>query len=243
MAPQQWAVFSQINAGTGLTITRGTVGVAGADAGNYTIGGAFWSNGTGNTISKAALTMTANDAGKVLTDVDPTFTARYSGFVNGETSSVLSGISMTRAAGESAGTFAITPATPTATNYTITPVAGTFTIQPADTLLIQVSDPSSKVYGAALPTFAATSAKYYSSTGTALRTLTLTPAGSGYTYTDGLGTTGAFDLTTTATSTSYVGNYPVTVSNFTQTGSNFSSRATQTGNLAIRFAGDECNRH
>jgi hypothetical protein len=172
-------VFGQANAGTGLSIARGTVGIAGADAGNYTIGGAFWTNGTDNTIAKAPLTLTANDASKVLTDVDPTLTARYSGFVNGETSSVLSGISLSRAAGESAGTFAITPATPTATNYTVTPVAGTFTIQPADMLLIQVSDPTSKVYGAALPTFSTTSAKYYSSTGSALRTLTLTPTGGG----------------------------------------------------------------
>ena len=230
-------VFGQANAGTGLSIARGTVGIAGADAGNYTIGGAFWTNGTGNTIAKAPLTLTMNNASKVLTDTDPGFSARYTGFVNGETSAVLSAPTFSRAAGESAATYAINSTTPTATNYTVTPVSGTFTIQPADTLLIQVANASDKVYGAALPSFTTTSAKYYSASGTALRTLTLTPTGGGnYSYTDNVGggaTTGTFSLSTTATTASDVGNYPVTVSNFTQTGSNFSSRQTQTGYMAV----------
>ncbi|MEI6569615.1 MAG: YDG domain-containing protein, partial [Verrucomicrobiota bacterium] len=183
----------------------------GISASNYSL--ASSSGTTTANITTAPLIMTANDAAKVFADTDPTLGARYSGFVNGETASVLSSVSVTRAAGETANTtYAITPSA-SSTNYAITPVNGIFTVSPVDTLLIQVADPASKVYGDALTSFIATSAKYYNTANTAVRTLTLTnTAGNSYTYDDGLGTTGGFDLSTTATAASSVGNYAVTVS-------------------------------
>lgn len=43
----------------------------------------------------------------------------------------------------------------------------------------------------------------------------------------------SFDVLTGASSTSIVGNYTVTLANFSQSGSNYSTQATQNGNLAI----------
>ena len=222
-------VYSSANAGS-PSVVVGSTALTGADAGNYTLS---WVNGTG-TINKAPLTMTANNAAAVLTASDPTFTASYSGFVDGQTAATAAGLStsFTRTAGVAAGNYTITPSG-TATNYTITPVTGVFTIIPANELLISVTNASS-TYGNTLPSFVAGSAEYYSSTGSAIRAVTLTPTGSGnYTYTDGLGTTGSFSLSTAATSTSGVGNYAVTVSNFAKTGTNFTTEVTQNGVLAI----------
>ena len=225
------AVYDSANAGA-RAVQQGGVALSGADAANYSLS---WTNGSG-TIAKAALTMTANDAAKVISDVDPLFSAQYSGFVNGETSAVLDGISFSRDAGEAAASYALTPSATTA-NYSITPINGIFTIHPADTLLITVAN-NSKVYGTALTDFTATSAKYYSSTGSALRTVTLTGAGSNsYSYDDALDTTGTFKLTSPAVAGSDVGNYSVTVSDFTKTGTNFTSQSTQNGNLAITQLG------
>ena len=223
--------FADANAAVGKTVNL-AYSLSGVSAGNYTLGGSTTGTTTAN-ITAAALTMTANNNAMVVFDTDPTLTARYSGFVNGETDSVLSSISVTRAAGTTAGTYAITPSA-TSTNYTITPTNGTFTIYAADKLLIQVADASNKVYGDALPGFTAISAKYYNSTNSVLRTLTLTPSGgNSYSYDDANGTTGSFDLTTSATSASNVGNYAVTVSGFTKSGTNFTNQQTTDGNLAI----------
>ena len=222
-------VFAGANAGT-PAVLAGSTALTGADAGNYSL---LWANGAG-IINKAALTMTANAASKVLTASDPALTASYSGFVNGETAATAAGLtpSLSRAAGESAGNYTITPSG-TATNYTITPVTGTFTIVPANELLISVNNASS-VYGNSLPGFSTIGAEYYSSSGAALRTVTLMPTGSGnYTYSDGLGTTGSFNLATAATSTSGVGNYAITVSNFTKSGNNFTTEVTQSGVLTV----------
>lgn len=224
-------VYSNKNAGTGLTMSVAGYTINDGNSGNnYSVN---TSTNTTGVINKASLTMTANDAAKVLTDVDPTLTARYSGFVNGETFPVLSGISVSRAAGESAGNYAITPAAASASNYTIFPVAGTFTIQPADKLLIRVSN-ASNTYGSAVGALTTLDAKYYSSTGTALRTMTLTnTGGNNYSGNDGLGTTFTFSLASTATATSDVGNYAITVANFAKSGNNFTGQGTQTGYLTV----------
>ncbi|HOD08454.1 MAG TPA: YDG domain-containing protein, partial [Myxococcota bacterium] len=189
--------------------------------------------GAALTVNKKNLTMTANDNGKVITDVDPTLTAKYEGFVNGETSAVLDSISVTRAAGEGKGTYVITPsANSTEGNYSLNFVNGTFDVYAAETLLIRVAG-DSKIYGSTVPTFTATEAKYVTA-GNELKTLTLTSTGANsYDYDDGLGTTGSFKLTSPAGNLSNVGNYDITVTDFTQTGANFSTQKTQTGNLVI----------
>src|SRR5437868_4264806 len=87
----------------------------------------------------------------------PTFSASYSGFVNNETASVLTGSpSFTpTTAPTAAGTSAITPAqgTLTAANYTFAFVDGTLTVNKA-VLTVKTND-ASMTYGGALPSFSA----------------------------------------------------------------------------------------
>ncbi len=133
---------SSSNVGT-YAITLGTLS-AGA---NYSI------NFTGGTltIGKATLDVTANSGqSKIYGTADPTLTYSYSGLQGGDTSSVFSG-SLSRAAGENAGTYAIRQGTLSAgSNYTISYNAADFTINPA-TLTVTAAD-ATKIYGAALPT-------------------------------------------------------------------------------------------
>ena len=75
------------------------------------------------TVLPRALTITVADAVKVAGESDPAFGLTYDGFVLGEDESVLSAVSVTRAAGETPGTYTLTPGG-TSTNYAITPVSG-----------------------------------------------------------------------------------------------------------------------
>ena len=88
------------------------------------------------TISKAILTITTNNASMIYGSSLPTFTHTSTGFVNSETSTVITGTvthSTTGSSTSNAGTYSITPSVSglTATNYTFTPVNGTLTINPA----------------------------------------------------------------------------------------------------------------
>jgi hypothetical protein len=123
----------------------------GLSSGNYNI-----SFNTGTlSITKAALSITADAKAKTYGSIDPAFTASYNGFVNGETPAVLSGtLAFARVTGENAGVYAITPSGLTSGNYTITFNAGALTINPAP--LSITADAKSKVYGAADPTFSVT---------------------------------------------------------------------------------------
>jgi filamentous hemagglutinin family protein len=227
------AVWSAAGAGS-RTVNQGTTAITGTDSGNYQLS---FVPGTG-TINKATLTMTASDASKLIGQADPTFAYTLNGFVNGETvaSAGVTGLSVSRTGGDTAaGTYTgvLVPTFATHANYQLNAVNGNFTIVPADKLLITLAS-STKSYGDALPTLTAASAQYVTSAGNTLRTVTLTPTSGGhYTFNDGLGTTGSFDVVTAATSTSTVGNYAVTLANFTQSGSNFSTQNTQNANLAI----------
>jgi len=87
----------------------------------------------------------------------PTLTASYAGFVNGDTSSVLTGSPglTTVAASSHVGSYAITAAAGTlaADNYTFTFAPGTLAITPA--ALTITADNQSMVYGGSLPTLTA----------------------------------------------------------------------------------------
>lgn len=101
----------------------------GAGLGNYTIN---YANGT-LTVNKAVLTVTANNTNRLYGASNPAFTASYSGFVNGQTTAVLSGSpSLTTTATPSfpVGTYPITAAlgTLSAANYSFTFVSGTLTV-------------------------------------------------------------------------------------------------------------------
>jgi large repetitive protein len=88
------------------------------------------SNGT-MTISKAPLTITANGAVYLQGGTFPTLTVNYSGFVDGQTTSVLTGtlkITTTATSGSVQGIYPIVPSGLTAKNYAITYVDGTLAV-------------------------------------------------------------------------------------------------------------------
>jgi len=123
--------------GSTLTITgAGSVTVQATQAGNNT-----WQQATPMsatfTVNPAMVTVTANNlAMSYVAQVTPTLTASYSGFVNGDTSAVLSGataLSTTATLGSAAGSYPITvtQGTLSAANYTFTFVPGVLLITPA----------------------------------------------------------------------------------------------------------------
>jgi uncharacterized protein YaiE (UPF0345 family) len=120
---------------------------------NYSFGP--FNNGT-LTVTRAALTVTANNATRTYGSANPAFTATYSGFVNGDTSSIVAGtpaFSTSATSASAAGTYAVTPAlgTLTAANYTFaTFIPGTLTV--AKAALTVTADNQSRIYGAANPT-------------------------------------------------------------------------------------------
>ena len=129
----------------------GVITASGQTSTNYTI-----TYVAGNlTVTPAPLTITANGVSRVYGASDPTLGVSYSGFVNGETSSVLGGhlsvvdseAATTTAVGSYAGV--ITASGQTSTNYTITYVAGNLTVTPAP--LTITANGVSRVYGASDP--------------------------------------------------------------------------------------------
>lgn len=123
------------------TITNGTLHIL--KSGTTTITASQPGNGTTwlpaadvtatLTVNKAALTITADDKTKEEGDPNPAFTFTGTGFVNGETETVLTAqpaVTTTATQASPAGTYAITASGAAAENYTITYVDGTFTINP-----------------------------------------------------------------------------------------------------------------
>src|SRR5262249_42137272 len=85
-------------------------------------------------ITPASLTITADDKSMTYGGTVPTLTATYTGLLNGDKSSVVSGLSLSTTASSSsnAGQYTITASGGTADNYTVTDANGTLTInQPA----------------------------------------------------------------------------------------------------------------
>ena len=128
-------------------------------------------------VNTAILTVTANNASKVYGTANPSFTPSYSGFVNGDTSAVLSGSpALTTAATASSpvGTYPITAAVGTlsAANYTFVFTNGTLSITKATSTLSVSSTINPSTYGQTI-------------------TFTLTVAGSG----SGVTPTGTVTLT------------------------------------------------
>jgi gliding motility-associated-like protein len=110
------------------------------------------------TVNKAALTITANNQTKVYGAALPTLTAGYSGFVNSETSAVLTtqptlNTTATAASHVAGSPYSITATGAAAANYTISYTAGSLSVTTAP--LTVTANNQSKVYGAALPTLTA----------------------------------------------------------------------------------------
>src|SRR5207253_1712193 len=88
------------------------------------------------TVNAAVVTVTANNASRAYGVANPTFTASYSGFVNGDTAAVVSGspsLTTPATASSPAGSYTITAAqgTLSATSYTFAFVNGTLTVNGA----------------------------------------------------------------------------------------------------------------
>jgi hypothetical protein len=82
-------------------------------------------------VAPAPLSVTANNATKILAAANPTFSATYSGFVNGDTAASLSGTltcTSTATATSPGGSYPITCSGLSSTNYSISYVAGTLKI-------------------------------------------------------------------------------------------------------------------
>jgi hypothetical protein len=111
---------------------------------------------TTEVVKPAPLTVTADNQSMTYGGALPTFTASYSGFLNGDTSSALSGTLACATIATSSspiGTYPITCGGQTGTSYTITYVTGTLTINTAP--LTVTADNQSMSYGGTLPTFTA----------------------------------------------------------------------------------------
>ena len=225
-----WANPAAITYGTALSATQlnATASVPGTfayspavgvvlNAGTQTLNVTFTPTDTTNyttatanvsiVVNKAMITLTANDASRPSGIANPAFTSTFTGFVNGDTQAwaVTGAPSLTTAAAATspAGTYPIAAAVGTlaAANYTFTFVNGTLTVNKAP-LTVTAND-ASRAYGVANPAF----------------TSTITGFANGDTQASAV--TGAPSLTTTATTASPAGPYPITAALGTLAAANY----------------------
>ncbi len=145
------------------------------------------------TITPAPLTITADNQTMIYGGTPPALTVSYSGFVNGDTSASLTTAptaSTTATAASHVGSYAITVSGAVDADYAISYNNGTLTITPAP--LTITANNRTMVYGAAVPTLTVSYSGFVN--GDTPASLTTPPV-----------------LSTTATSTSPVGTYPITV--------------------------------
>jgi gliding motility-associated-like protein len=154
---------------------------------------------TSSTISKAVLTITANNQTNVYGAALPTLTVSYSGFVNGDDFTALTtqptlSTTVTTTSSTVGSPYSITVSGAAAANYTINYVAGSLTITPAALTITATS--ASKTYGSANPALAVTYSGFVGTDNVA--SLTTQPA-----------------ILTTAVTGSSVNTYPITASGAT----------------------------
>jgi hypothetical protein len=106
------------------------------------------------TVTKAPLTVQVADASRTYGDANPAFSATFSGFKNGETAGVLSGLTLgtTATAASEVGAYPILASGATATNYDIAYRPGTLAVNKAP-LTATVAN-ASRTYGVVNPAFA-----------------------------------------------------------------------------------------
>ncbi len=184
--------------------------------------------GTGNatltfTVERAALTVTAQPANRLYGATNPSFSATVSGFVNGDTSAVVSGtasLTSPATATTPAGNADIIPTvgTLTAANYKFTNfVKGVLAINPVP--LTVTADPASRAFGEGNPPF----------------TVSFTGFVNGETAANA-GISGAASFTTNALPLSPVGNYTVTPAIGSLTSTNYSFTSFTEGTLIVTKA-------
>ncbi|WP_089963624.1 YDG domain-containing protein [Limnohabitans sp. 2KL-3] len=185
--------FLDANAGSNKTVRASGVTIkdaANADmTGNYNI---TYTDNTSSLINKANLTVTANDDARFVgrTDAAGFAGVHYTGLVNGETSSVLGGTLAITRSNDSTGTAGVytgvlSPSGLTSGNYNIAFATGTYTIVPANQLLIRNANIDA-TYGSSW-TYDPT-AQYLDGNNDAIITLSRTGTGNSFTFSDGLGT-------------------------------------------------------
>jgi filamentous hemagglutinin family protein len=199
-------------------------------------------------ITPAPLQIKAIDDAKFVTQTDAIgFNGvSYLGFVSGETSANLNGaLSVTRsnASVQAAGSYSgvLVPSGLSSSNYTISYLAGNYTIVPAGELLIR-ANAANLTYGQAISLSPLSVQYLQSSNGTVINSLTQsTHSGNAYTYSDGAGGSVSFTLSpspqglgSTSTGGYYnVGNYSIVGSSLTTTGNNFNNAPVFVGALSI----------
>jgi hypothetical protein len=117
------------NAAAGKNVAIGSIALGGADAGNYTLANNT-ATATAN-ITRASLTITANDQVKVFGAANPALTLSYRGFVAGENASVLTTQPTASTIADTTspvGNYAITASGAAGQNYVFTYVPGTLSV-------------------------------------------------------------------------------------------------------------------
>ena len=154
--PLSYAVISgpATVSGSNLTITgAGSVTVQAGQTGNGTYAAAAPVNQT-FMVTQASLTVTANDAAWQLGAASPRLTYTITGFVNADTSAVVSGtasLTTTATATSAVGTYPITFSTKslTAANYTFRYTSGTLTVYSTTSpIIVELSSSAATAGGA-----------------------------------------------------------------------------------------------
>jgi hypothetical protein len=157
-------------------------------------------------ITPAPLTITANSQTRSYGSANAPLTASYSGFVNGDTASNLTGtlsLSTTATQSSPVGNYPITASGQSSTDYTITYAPGTLAVNRA--VLTVTACNASRLYGTANPSFMASYSGFKNG-----ETLVTS------------GVTGNPSLTTTALASSLVGTYPINAAPGTLAANNYS---------------------
>jgi len=220
----------------------------GLTSGNYTIG---YADGA-LTVSKAALTVTANNDARFVTQSDAVGFAgvSYSGWVGGESQTVLGGTAVvtrsnrgpdgnTGASNASEGSYTgvLTATGLTSNNYTINYVPGKYTVVPADQLLVKVT-PATSNYGTAA-NYNVAEAKYLNQghmivdlTGNVIR------SGNSFTVSDGVGGSATFIIRPVGAVNSgagqlAAGSYNLAATESSVISNNFSNNLTLVGSHSV----------
>jgi RHS repeat-associated protein len=209
--------------GLSLGIATSTV-IASLGAGGHSVSATYYGDPTFSastadpittTVAKAPLSVSAQDKTKVYGQVNPVFTATYGGFVLGQGPGVLGGTVMVTTAatpGSHVGSYPVTPAGLTSTNYAITFADGMLTITPAH--LTVTADNKTRIKGTANPP--------------------LTYMVSGFVNGDTAAVlSGTPSLNTIATTASLAGTYPITVGLGTFSASNYDFPNFVNGSLTV----------
>lgn len=138
------------------TIVNGDIHITGAGSADITASQAsdgFYAPASVTrtlTVNKAPLTITADDQLKFEGQANPVLTASYTGFVLSETPAVLltpALLATTAVTASAPGTYPITVSGATSSNYEISFVSGTMTVQPKTSQTITFAAPAVKTYG------------------------------------------------------------------------------------------------